>query len=504
MNLNVLRYSALFTLTFLLTTLPPNLSWSQEADTAAAPAAEASTAAADPAAGEQLFQQYCTQCHKLGSVLIGPDLLGVTERRDAEWLLDFIHNSQAMVEAGDETAVQLFEEYNRTIMPPQPVTDQEVRNILAYIQAEEVAMAEQETVAVEGTAGGAAGAGGASITGDNTFTFLIAGILILLVMIMALSFNILKLVMRLQEVPGEEPKPAVDWQYWAPRLMVAFGILLLLGIVYESFIHVDDTLPEASSAHGRELDMLFNITLLVTLVVFVVTQLLLFAFSWKYRKRADKPEQKATYYPENNKLELFWTAVPAVVLFVLIFFGFRTWQDITNPSEKTDVQVEVFGYQFGWHVRYPGPDGEFGRADFRLISPTNPMGLDFDDEYAQDDIVTTELNLPVDQEVVVKVRSRDVLHAPYLPHFRIQIYAVPGMPTQFKFTPIVTTTDMRAKLENPDFVYELACNQICGAAHFNMRMVVEIQEEEVYTQWLAEQQPFYERFVATSQTAQAE
>lgn len=217
---------------------------------------------------------------------------------------------------------------------------------------------------------------------------------------------------------------------------------------------------------------------------------MLFVFAYKYRHNKNR---KAYYYPDNNKLEVFWTAIPAIVLTVLVLFGYVSWKGITYdmPRDKELAEVEVLAEQFSWQFRYPGESGKLGRTDY-LLFEENSLALDFDDENAHDDIVTRELYLPVNQEVILRFRSKDVIHSAYLPHFRLQMYTTPGMPSRFRFTPTITTEEMREITGNPDFEYELACNQICGVAHYNMRSIVKIVEQEEYDAWLTEQSAFYE------------
>jgi cytochrome c oxidase subunit 2 len=153
------------------------------------------------------------------------------------------------------------------------------------------------------------------------------------------------------------------------------------------------------------------------------------------------------------------------------------------------------GKQFGWLIRYPGRDMKLGVVNYRLIDATNDFGLDLSDQSAVDDITfpSGELHVPKGHPVLIKIRSRDVLHAVYMPHFRVQMYAVPGMPTRFWFTPTLTTDEMRAKLGNPNFNYELACNQICGRGHFAMKLNIVVDEPDDYVNWYAAQKSFSEQ-----------
>jgi len=249
-------------------------------------------------------------------------------------------------------------------------------------------------------------------------------------------------------------------------------------------------LPESASIHGEHTDKLFWVTTSIILIAFVVTHILLFAFAYKYQY---KEGNKATFYPDNHKLELIWTVVPAIVLTILIVFGYKNWSSITNPEFKKDrVEIEVMGKQFAWQVRYAGKDGKIGKYNFKLIDNTNEFGMDLTDKNNFDDFTPREIHIPKGRQVVLKIRARDVLHSVFLPHFRVKMDAVPGMPTTFAFTPKFTTAEMAQKTGNPNFKYELACTEICGRGHYAMRFIVVVDEDADYEKWFAEQKSWLE------------
>ncbi len=245
-----------------------------------------------------------------------------------------------------------------------------------------------------------------------------------------------------------------------------------------------------ASEHGVEIDRMFWNTMYVTIFVVVVTNVLLFYYSWRYRA---KPGRKALFYPHNNKLEMIWTVIPAIVLTLLVFDGVITWHATMREAPEDAIQFEVNGKQFAWTVRYPGADNEFGYASTQYINDAsgNEIGFNFEDKRGHDDIITREIHLPVGVPVKMNIRSRDVLHSATLPHFRVKMDAVPGMPTSFWFTPIKTTAEMREDRQDPDFNYEMSCQQICGAAHWNMRVEVVVESMAKYQEWLNQQKPFY-------------
>ena len=443
---------------------------------------------ASAAEGEKLYEKHCVQCHKINQKLVGPALAGINERKSQEWLIPWIQNSQKMVESGDEYAVKIFNEYNQTIMPPMPLNDKEVKSVLAYI--------EKATKEAQKAKTAAAGGGknqplniyaDGSIMNDGLFKSLLFLGTLLLIVLLFISLNILGKALNINK-----KLPNINWNKINAYLFAIFFIAGLVGIVWEYDVHTKYLLPEAASIHGKNMDQLFMITLIITGVMFLVTQFLLFYFSYRYRNSGSS--KKALYYPVNDKLEMFWTTIPAIALAILIIMGFVSWQNINSAPKETAQVIEVYGYQFNWKFRYPGEDGKLGESDFTRTAPgENPLGLNPNDPHAKDDIITSELHLPKDQQVLLKIRSRDVIHSVYLPHFRVQMYAQPGMDNTFKFTPTISSAEMKKQVGNKDFTYELACNQVCGAAHYNMKADVVVESREKLNKWLEEKSTFQEK-----------
>ena len=266
---------------------------------------------------------------------------------------------------------------------------------------------------------------------------------------------------------------------------------------------------KAASAHGGVLDDMFNITLLFTGIVFILTHIALFYFAWRYKKVKGT---KATHWAHNNTLEIVWSAIPAVVMTYLVIKGLLAWNTVMADvaTDEEHIEIEATGYQFAWHLRYPGPDGALGTRNYKLITAENPLGQDWTDTKNFDDFHPDELWLPVNKKVRVRIMARDVLHNFYLPHFRVKMDAVPGLPTYFVFTPSKTTEEYREELsqypeynkpkdpddpESPllweDFNYELACAELCGRSHYSMRRIVRIVTEDEYNAWLGKQQSYY-------------
>ena len=408
-------------------------------------------------------------------------------------------------------------------------------------------------------------------------------------------------------------------------------MVLLFGTTIWQMVRYGYCMPPVASEHGVVYDTLMKFNLYLILVVFFIVNALLFIFANKYRYNKNR---KAYFFTHDNRLELIWTIMPAIVMAIIIIYGLRTWIDMTGEASDDAIRVELYSKQFDWTARYSGDDGEFGVTDFNTITATNPLGIvttdgvneaiaeidlkiatlskelqyerghllaekesleaqlegnshgshgghgdehdsnhgddahsndshsddahsthghelsedhkahiehriheidemlnsgettiltasaievkedkiyrlqrhkqrlielepfNFDNELSaweagkDDKIVKGEFHLPVGQEVEFVFRSRDVIHSAYMPHFRAQMNTVPGLPTRFKFTPTVTTDEMRAQTGDAEFDYILLCNKICGAAHFNMSMKIVVDTPEEFDAWLAEQKEY--------------
>jgi len=286
-------------------------------------------------------------------------------------------------------------------------------------------------------------------------------------------------------------------------LFAVFGVFFY-GLMIFSFVKYSIILlPDSASVEGESYDTLYMVTMVLILVVQAITQFLLFYFAFKYRGIKDR---KALFYADSHKLELIWTVVPAVVLAGLVLYGLSVWIDVMDPSDaENPLIVEVYAKQFSWEARYAGEDNELGLANVRNIKGINTMGVDMSDRNALDDIPVRELRLPKGRKVIFKFRSQDVLHSAYMPHFRAQMNCVPGMVTQFAFTPSLTTEEMRlndktiAKVDGInkiraekgedtyEFDYLLLCNKICGSSHYNMQMKIIVEEEDDFNAWIKDQ-----------------
>ncbi|RFM30376.1 cytochrome c oxidase subunit II [Deminuibacter soli] len=321
-----------------------------------------------------------------------------------------------------------------------------------------------------------------------------------IVLVFLVIFQIAKASEYVSVLKGEE-KSRAQANKLNGFFMIAFLVLGLIGVYWCNKLLFHKTLlaREASSIQGERVDSMLWVTLIITGVVFFLTQIALFAFAYKFQ---ENPKRKAFYFPHNNTMELIWTVVPAITLTILVVIGLRNWFFFTSEAPQNALHIEVTGKQFGWIFRYPGHDNNFGKKYFRVIdAASNPLGLIWqdnaglklkDDPATHDDIVTEQTVYVVkNRPVQFIINSRDVIHDVGLPEFRMKMDAVPGTPTTMWFTPKFTTKEMKERTGNPDFQYEISCDQMCGNGHYSMKGVVEVVTQEEYDLWLAKQKPSY-------------
>lgn len=353
---------------------------------------------------------------------------------------------------------------------------------------------------------------------------------------------------------NEDNQASVSWKDNRSRAMSWF--LFLIGY-FGFFIWViqkwgPHVLPESASLHGESIDFLLDLNWVIILIAFVITHIVLVAFVTRYYAR---PGSKATFITHNNKLELIWTVVPASALAIIIIYGLKTWNEYNADVAEDAINIELYAQQFAWTARYAGDDNVLGKANFNFINTNNPLGLvndltiedrinelnaeiaaleesletlpkdglkeeealaaihhkqdqlskihafkrnnEITKSAANDDkLVKVEFHIPVNRQVNFQLRSQDVIHSAYMPHFRSQMNCVPGMITRMRFIPTITTAEMRVKTGNPDFHYILLCNKICGASHYAMQMNIIVESQEDYDKWLAEQASFNEKLTA--------
>lgn len=235
--------------------------------------------------------------------------------------------------------------------------------------------------------------------------------------------------------------------------------------------------PIDISKHGYAIDHQLNLTFIITGVVFVLAQLGLAYFVWRYRDRGD--DRKATYSHGNTGLEVIWTLACAILFIGLNLMGYHIWAGIHfTGAAPGALKVEVLSQQFAWYFRYPGPDGVFGPTHVEKVDDAtgNFLGLDRDhDPASRDDIVTATLAVPVNREVELVLRSKDVIHSFFVRELRMKQDLVPGMEIPIHFT---ATKAGR---------YEIVCSQLCGLGHYKMRAFFEVMSESDFEKWLQSQ-----------------
>jgi cytochrome c oxidase subunit 2 len=256
-------------------------------------------------------------------------------------------------------------------------------------------------------------------------------------------------------------------------VLAALIFILIIASLY-LFIAQPYWFPALASIHGTSIDSVFFAVLLVTGIAFVVVQGMLGFFIARY---GENGTERAAYWHDNPKAEAILLIVTAVVLTVLVFMGQRVWASIYFTDAPADaLVVQVTGAQFLWTFHYPGPDGQFGRTDPKLVTGTNTVGIDRADPPAKDDIIVQgDMHLPANRAVKVRLRSTDVIHSFFLPNLRVKQDAVPGMGIEIWFTPTTPGN------------YEVACAELCGLGHYRMKALLTIDEsQENFEKWLQE------------------
>lgn len=248
-------------------------------------------------------------------------------------------------------------------------------------------------------------------------------------------------------------------------------------------------IPERASAHAAAMDSMINWVHYLMIILFVGWGFFFVYTLVRFRRgRNPKADPVGVTGKTNSYLEIGVALFEAVLL---IGFSIPLWGARVNevPEEGEGVVVRVVAQQFAWNFWYPGEDGRFGAASPDLVDEeTNPVGIDYDDPDAKDDITTiNQMHLPVDVPVTAIITSKDVIHCFNQPHMRVKQDAIPGLSIPLWWKPNVTTADMRARLGDDEFQYEIACAQLCGNSHYSMRGFVTVHTQEEYDAWLAEE-----------------
>jgi cytochrome c oxidase subunit 2 len=357
-------------------------------------------------------------------------------------------------------------------------------------------------------------------------------LVIIVLVLLAIAFWQLTKIFDLTQVGGADNSQIANDDDNNTQGYLMFGFLAFIYIftIYGLLKWSSLVLHTPASKHGGTVDNLMNITWILIFAVQAITQVLVHYFAFKYRGKKD---QKALFFSDSTKLEVIWSGIPAVVLAVLILYGLYAWTNIMFVDEDEEtVVIELYAQQFKWTARYSGADNVLGKANVRLIEGVNTLGVDVADPNAQDDIVVTELHIPLGKKVHFKIRSQDVLHSAYFPHFRAQMNCVPGMVTEFAFEPIYTSAQYRAMpfmvekvaainalrakksielvakgeaaLDPYTFDYLLLCNKICGTSHYNMQMKVIVDTPEDYKKWLSDKPTLVQEVKTANESAPVE
>jgi cytochrome c oxidase subunit 2 len=236
-------------------------------------------------------------------------------------------------------------------------------------------------------------------------------------------------------------------------------------------------LPIEASAHAAEIDRIIILVHWLMALLFVGWGAFFIYTLIRFRQSA---HPRADYAGVISRLPNFAEAGVALVeAMLLIVFAIPAWASRVGaiPPEDTAVVVRIVAEQFAWNIHYPGPDGKFGRADIKLVSSENPLGLDKSDPAARDDITTiNQLVLPVNRPVIIYLSSKDVIHSFSLIQMRVKQDAIPGMSVPVWFTPTRTGQ------------WEINCSQLCGLGHYRMRGFYSIKTQTDYDTWMKEQE----------------
>ena len=229
--------------------------------------------------------------------------------------------------------------------------------------------------------------------------------------------------------------------------------------------------PPNFTTGGAQIDAILNFIFWLTLVVFIAVQGVFTVYLVKYRRREG---HRAYYCHGNNVLEIVWTSIPVLIFLGLAIYSNRLWAELHSNPPPDALQVNVSSFQFGWDFRYPGADGKLGTVEIDKISNENKFGVAEADEAGKDDFTSTELVIPFGRPINIILNSRDVIHSFYVPFFRLYQDAVPGR----------TISWVWFKVERPGN-FELACSQLCGTGHYNMKAPIRVVSQEEYDKWYA-------------------
>ena len=258
-------------------------------------------------------------------------------------------------------------------------------------------------------------------------------------------------------------------------------LISLLALVSAVHAEVRQTsvwwLPRNVNMFGHEIDFIFYLILWLTGVTAVAVFSVMIYFLVKYRARPGIP---AIHSHGNNALEVIWTTIPVFIFLALAIYGNEQWTQMRLRTPPADaLPVAVVGEQFGWNVRYPGPDGKLGKMVASKVGKDNPFGIDPADPEGLDDFTTyNDIVFPLNRPVRLYLGSKDVIHAFYVPEFRLYQDMVPGRVYDFVWLKAEATGN-----------FQLACNQLCGQGHYKMFGKLSVVEEADYQTWVKSKTP---------------
>ena len=298
----------------------------------------------------------------------------------------------------------------------------------------------------------------------TTFGFLGTGVLLILACFLILMDGGLRNKLIDKSLPNQ------------PYLLLFFGFILLVGTI-ASTLHYRSYFISFS---GTSIFSTFTVTSIVVGLAFVIVQSLLFYFLFKYKTGPGKTADAAAN--KKGRIELIWTLLLAGIFLFLFGTGQRAWRNMTNTESKA-FEIEVVAEQFTWLTRYPGHDGKLGRSALHLVSLQNDIGIDSTDNTSHDDFIPLQMHVPANTPIRLVLRSKDVIHSFFIPMLHVKMDAVPGMYTYVNFTAPVTTQEMRRRLNDERFNYEVACAELCGEMHFVMKLILVVDNENEFNEW---------------------
>lgn len=281
-----------------------------------------------------------------------------------------------------------------------------------------------------------------------------------------------------------------EFSFRRPFSRILSGMFLLLPVLAASSLMAEQRsgnvylLPPCVTTVGEQIDDLIKIIFWLCAAIFVLTQVTYVYYLIKYRRRPGVP---AHYSHGNNTLEIIWTTAPTLVFLALAIYGNRIWENIHRPAPENSLVIDVSSYQFGWDMRYPGFSGKLAPMDVRKIGPENRFGTDPENPLTAQDVVAPELVIPVGRPVHLLLHARDVIHSFYVPEFRLYQDCVPGRTIAWVWFQATRTGE-----------FQLACNQLCGTGHYNMKAPIRVVTEEEFQKWLT---PRQQKNAGTSQPA---